>query len=41
MPKEWFEQLPHSHVAVDDAIGQGVLFCNALAMVRRKMNSAS
>jgi len=35
MPKAWFEKLPHNHVAVDDAIGQGVLFCNALAAVRR------
>ena len=35
MPKEWFEKLPHNHVAVDDAIGQGVLFCNALAAVRK------
>jgi 3' exoribonuclease, RNase T-like len=36
MPKQWFEKLPHNHVAVDDAIGQGVLFCNALAEVRRQ-----
>jgi hypothetical protein len=35
MPREWFEQLPHNHVALTDAIGQGVLFCNALAAVRR------
>ena len=35
MPREWFEKLPHCHVALDDAIGQGVLFCNALAAVRR------
>jgi hypothetical protein len=28
MPREWFDDLPHSHVALDDAIGQGALFCN-------------
>ncbi len=31
LPKEWFDQLPHSHVALDDAIEQGALFCNMLA----------
>lgn len=31
MPKEWFDELPHTHVALDDAIGQGALFCNMLA----------
>jgi hypothetical protein len=36
MPKAWFESLPHSHVAVEDAVGQGVLFCHALAAVRAK-----
>ena len=30
MPKHWFDDLPHSHVALDDAIGQGALFCNML-----------
>ena len=30
MPKEWFDDLPHTHVALDDAIGQGALFCNML-----------
>lgn len=25
-PKEWFEGLPHTHVAIDDAIEQGALF---------------
>ena len=28
MPKSWFGEEPHTHVALDDAIGQGVLFCN-------------
>jgi hypothetical protein len=40
MPKEWFEKLPHNHLALDDAIGQGVLFCNALAELRRKLGRA-
>lgn len=31
MPKRWFDRLPHSHVALDDAIEQGALFCNMLA----------
>ena len=30
MPREWFGEQPHTHVALDDAIGQGVLFCNIL-----------
>jgi len=31
MPKQWFDKLPHTHVALDDAIEQGALFCNILA----------
>lgn len=31
MPKRWFDPLPHTHVALDDAIEQGALFCNMLA----------
>jgi hypothetical protein len=30
MPKQWFDKLPHTHVALDDAIEQGALFCNIL-----------
>src|SRR5262245_43463925 len=30
MPKEWFDRLPHTHKALDDAIEQGALFCNML-----------
>jgi hypothetical protein len=30
MPKGWFDDVPHTHVALDDAIGQGALFCNML-----------
>ncbi len=35
MPRRWFDDLPHSHVALDDAIEQGALFCNMLAERRR------
>lgn len=30
MPGEWFDDLPHTHLALDDAIEQGALFCNML-----------
>lgn len=36
MPKAWFDPLPHTHVALDDAIEQGALFCN---MLRNTMES--
>src|SRR5215510_3204205 len=26
MPRDWFDDLPHTHVALDDATGQGALF---------------
>lgn len=31
MPKRWFDDLPYTHVALDDAVSQGALFCNMLA----------
>jgi hypothetical protein len=31
MPRHWFDCLPHTHVALDDALEQGALFCNMLA----------
>ncbi len=31
MPKRWFSKRPHTHVALEDAIEQGELFCNMLA----------
>jgi len=31
MPSRWFDNLPYTHVALDDAISQGALFCNMLA----------
>jgi hypothetical protein len=30
MPKRWFDPIPHTHQALDDAIEQGALFCNML-----------
>jgi hypothetical protein len=30
MPRHWFDEVPHTHVALDDAIEQGRLFCNML-----------
>lgn len=30
MPKAWFDDSPHTHIALDDAIEQGKLFCNML-----------
>lgn len=28
MPRHWFDEKPHTHLALDDAIEQGALFCN-------------
>ena len=30
MPKRWFDEAPHTHNALDDAVEQGRLFCNML-----------
>jgi hypothetical protein len=30
MPARWFDPHRHTHVALDDAIEQGALFCNML-----------
>jgi hypothetical protein len=35
LPRRWFDDLPHTHVALDDAIEQGALFCNMLAEWRQ------
>ena len=35
MPGDWFDKMPHTHVALDDAKGQGALFCNMLAARKR------
>lgn len=34
MPRRWFDPMPHTHVALDDAIEQGALFCNMLRELR-------
>jgi hypothetical protein len=34
LPKHWFDDLPHTHVALDDAVEQGALFCNMLSELR-------
>ena len=34
MPPRWFDQLPHTHRALDDALEQGALFCNMLREYR-------
>src|SRR5262245_41565883 len=31
MPRRWFDPQRHTHMALDDAIEQGALFCNMLA----------
>ncbi len=41
MPRAWFEKLAHTHVALDDARGQGILFCNMLAARRRPSQGPS
>jgi hypothetical protein len=38
MPRRWFGESPHTHVALDDAIEQGMLFCTMLAEIRRSAN---
>jgi len=34
MPRRWFDARPHTHLALDDAIEQGALFCNMLTESR-------
>jgi hypothetical protein len=41
MPKKWFDDIPHTHVALDDALGQGALFCNMLAERERIMKGGN
>jgi len=36
MPRRWFESHSHTHIALDDAIEQGLLFCNMLAENQKK-----
>jgi hypothetical protein len=37
MPRNWFDNLPYTHKALDDAVSQGALFCNMLAEHRRRL----
>lgn len=36
MLPDWFDDLPHTHKALDDAIEQGALFCNMLARLKNR-----
>jgi hypothetical protein len=35
-PAHWHDPLPHTHIALDDALEQGALFCNMLAELRAR-----
>ena len=35
-PAHWFEDKPHTHIALDDAIEQGTAFCNMLTEIAKK-----
>ena len=37
MPRRWLPDVPHTHIALDDAIEQGLVFCNMLAEQRARM----
>ena len=37
MPRGWFDDLPYTHKALDDAVSQGALFCNMLAEHQRRL----
>ena len=39
MPRKWFDDLPHTHGALDDAIEQGALFCNMLKDNRERLGA--
>ena len=39
MPRQWFDPFPHTHVALEDAIEQGALFCNMLRFHHGKSNT--
>ena len=41
MPRHWFDPHRHTHVALDDAIEQGALFCNMLAEAARRREAGS
>lgn len=37
MPREWFAKIKHNHIAIDDAIEQGMLFMNILKYRKKYM----
>jgi len=39
MPRQWFDDLPYTHKALDDAVSQGALFCNMLAEHKKRMRN--
>lgn len=39
MPEDWFKDRGHTHVALDDAIEQGALFCNMLGELEKRHRS--
>lgn len=39
MPRRWFDDLPYTHKALDDATSQGALFCNMLAEHKQKASN--
>jgi hypothetical protein len=41
MPAHWFDGLPHTHRALDDALEQGALFCNMLRELPAGSGAAS
>lgn len=41
LPKRWFDERPHSHVALEDALEQGALFCNMYAENMREPDRES
>ncbi len=41
MPRDWFDKHVHTHVALDDALEQGAMFCNMLAQRRRQARTAA
>jgi len=40
-PKDWFENLPHPHIAIEDALEQGIVFCNLLQSAKQKRSKES
>lgn len=38
LPRRWWDPLPHTHVALDDALEQGAIFCNMMAELRERFH---